>query len=60
MAIDCREDGDWVVGTDEKGCIVQTRLGTNFQVVTEPRDINNIKDFGARTAAQIQHCLRQG
>lgn len=60
MAIDCREDGDWVVGTDAHGRIVQTLLGTNFSVVTEPKDINSIKDFGARTAAQIQHSLKQG
>ncbi len=60
MAIDDREDGMWAVTTDEKGRVVQTNLYTGYVMATEPNDIASIEGFGARTAAQIQHSLRQG
>jgi len=57
MAIDVREDGTWVVTTAADGSIVQTKFGAKFAIVTKPEDIDSLTDFGARTAARIQHSL---
>ena len=57
MAIDDREDGLWAVTRDTDGSVRQTNLFTRFEIVTKPGEEDQIKDKGARTAAQIHNAV---